>query len=66
MTEARQSRMHRGHRIVAVQLGEARSGIVHSPDGDIVGHVDGQASAQEVTVRGMGLVDGRLKNAPTG
>jgi hypothetical protein len=50
----RQTRVHRGHRIVAVQLG-----TIHAPDGAIVGSIEG-ASAPEVVVRGVGLVYGLL------
>jgi hypothetical protein len=54
--ENTQSRPYRGYRIVAQQFTDAWSGVVQGPDGAIVGNIDG-ASAQEVTIRGMGLVD---------
>ena len=67
MTEpaARQSRVHRRHRSVAQRLGDTWIGVVHAPgDNAIVGTVVG-ASAQEVMIRGMAVVDGLLK-APAG
>jgi hypothetical protein len=59
----RQSRMHRGHRIVAVQLGSDWPGTVHAPGSNaIVYSLDG-ASAQEVMIRGMQAVDRILAEA---
>lgn len=58
----RQSRLHRGHRIVALQLGGDWFGTVHAPDGAIVGKLEA-ASAQEVMVRGIGLVNKLLAGA---
>ena len=60
LPETRQSRTHRGHRIVAVQLGDAWVGTVYAPGGNaIVGSVEG-ASAREVMVRGVDLVNGLM------
>jgi hypothetical protein len=48
----RQSRTHRGHRIVAVPLGSEWVGAVHAPGSNaIIGSLDG-ASAQEVMISG--------------
>jgi hypothetical protein len=53
----RQSRVHRGHRIVAVQLGEGWVGTIYAPGSNaIVGSVEG-ASEWEVMVRGVDLVN---------
>ena len=53
----RQSRVHRGHRIVATQLGGDWVGIVYAPGSNaIVGNVEG-ASAQEVMIRGIEAVN---------
>ena len=61
-----QSRWHRGHRIAAYQLGEEWTGTMHAPDGTIVGTVNG-ASAQEIMIRGMAMVDELLRQkAATG
>ena len=53
----RQSRTHRGHRIVGVQIGEEWVGTVHAPGSNaIVGSVEG-ASAQEVMVRAVAAIN---------
>jgi hypothetical protein len=53
----RQSRNHRGHRIVAVQLGGDWVGTLYAPGSNaIVGSVEG-ASAQEVMVRSVDLIN---------
>ena len=55
--QTRQSRIHRGHRIVAVQLGGDWIGTVYVPGSNtIVGSVEG-ASPQEVMVRGIEVID---------
>ena len=54
----RQSRIHRGHRIVAVQLGRDWVGTVYEPGSNaIVGSIQEGASAQEIMVRCVGLVN---------
>ena len=64
--ETRQSRVHRGHRIVAVQLGGDWVGTIYAPGSNaIVGHLEG-ASAQEVMVRGVGLVNDVLAGGARG
>ena len=56
----RQSRFHRGHRIVAVQLGDAWVGTVYAPGSNaIVSSLEG-ASAQEVMIRGTEAVNTML------
>jgi len=56
----RQSRFHRGHRIVAVALGNAWVGTVYAPGSNaIVGSLEG-ASAQEVMIRGAEAVNRML------
>lgn len=52
----RQSRLHRGHRVVAVQLGGDWAGTVHAPDGSIVESFEA-GSAQEVMVRAVGIIN---------
>ena len=51
---------HRGHRIVAVQLGSDWTGTVDVPGSNaIVGSLEG-ASAQEVMIRGVEAINGML------
>ena len=47
---------HRGHRIVAVQLGNAWVGTVYAPGSNAISSLEG-ASAQEVMVRGTEAVN---------
>ena len=57
------SRMHRRYRIVVVELGNTWTGIVYDPASAIVAQdIDG-ASAQEVMVKAMKMVDLRLAKA---
>jgi hypothetical protein len=60
----RESRTHRGHRIVAVQLGAGRVGTIYAPGSNaIMGNVEG-ASVPEVMIRGVDLVNGLLAAEP--
>ena len=53
----RQSRIHRGYRIVATQLGAGWIGTVYEPpDNAIVGNIEG-ASAEEFMIRGVDVVN---------
>jgi hypothetical protein len=64
--QSRHSRVHRGHRIVAVQLGDGWVGTVYGPGSNgIVGNVEG-ASPQEVMIRGVGTVNDLLAAADRG
>lgn len=57
----RQSRTYRGHRIVAQQLGDTWTGIVHAPATNAIVETFEAASAQEVFVRAVDLVNTRLR-----
>ena len=58
--ETRQTRIHRGHRIVATQLGGDWVGTVYAPGSNaIVGSVEG-GSAQEVMIRGIEAINALL------
>jgi hypothetical protein len=59
----RQSRIHRGHRIVAVPLGNEWVGTVYAPVSNaIVGGIEG-ASAQEVMIRGTEAINRLLASS---
>jgi hypothetical protein len=62
----RQFRTHRGHRIVAHPLGDTWIAVVHAPGSNAIVETDEPiegASAQEVMIRGMAVVDAHLKRA---